>query len=122
MEDSLFNRAKTRNIIRLTTEFSFHKREDSLKLKQERERTGFETDQRQAKQTITYFGLGLVSLLVVVLGIFYWDKQKNNRKLNQSNEQLADVNEELHQQKTRLQASVMPLKSKTKSYIWQTGK
>ena len=97
MTDSLRNEERTREITRLESEFAFNQERDSIQFAQKQERLRFEreTEQREARQRLTYIGLGLAVLLLIVSMAFYLDKQKNNRKLATANHQLADTNEEL---------------------------
>ena len=97
MKDSLFNEENTKKLTQLEAEYHFSKKEDSLKMRQERERANFEKSQEvnNLKQGMTFIGLGLASLLVIILAIFFWDKQKSNHKLKDVNERLITSNKEI---------------------------
>ena len=93
MTDSVLNGKNIREITRLENK----KREDSLKMAQSKEKAllNAEIKQRKTTQNATYLGLGLSALLILVLMMFYWEKQKHNRKLNTANTALGNYNNEL---------------------------
>jgi len=97
LSDSLFNKENTRKITNLEAQYVFSKKEDSLNIAQNQERTLFKADKerRKANQRATYLGLGLLALLFLVLLYFFWDKQKSNHRLNTANEQLEQSNQEI---------------------------
>lgn len=94
--DSLLNEENVKKITRLEAQYEFDKKEDSLKSSQSKERQFFkaDTERRETNQQSSYIGLALLGILLVVLLYFFWDKQKNNQKLNQVNSQLEASNEE----------------------------
>lgn len=104
LADSLFNKEKTRKIANMEAEYAFSKKEDSLKVAQQKKQLAFDADikTRQATQQATYIGLGLTALLLVVLSFFFFDKQKSNKRLSESNNKLASVNNVLKQQQQKI--------------------
>ncbi len=97
LSDSLFNKENTQKITNLEAQYEFNKKEDSLKIAQNQERKVFKADQarRKANQRSTYLGLALLGILFLVLLYFFWNKQRNNRRLNVANEQLEQSNQEV---------------------------
>jgi serine phosphatase RsbU (regulator of sigma subunit) len=104
LADSLFNKEKTRKIANMEAEYAFSKKEDSLRVVQQKKQLAFDADikTRQATQQATYIGLGLTALLLVVLSFFFFDKQKSNKRLSESNNKLASVNQVLKQQQQKI--------------------
>ncbi|OJJ23448.1 hypothetical protein BKI52_03545 [marine bacterium AO1-C] len=97
LADSLFNKENTRKTANLEAQYVFNKKEDSLRVAQAQERQLFKADQerRKANQRSTYIGLGLLAVLFLGLLYFFWNKQKNNQRLNAANEQLELSNQEI---------------------------
>jgi len=104
MTDSVFNQDNTAQITRLATSYQFQKEKDSLEYAQQKKQLAFDVEiqTHEANQRVTFVGLGLVSILLVVLLWFFFDKQKSNHKLSltnvkleQSNEEILSVNESL---------------------------
>lgn len=97
MTDSLLNKENTTKIARLESQFEFKQEKDSIKFAQEKKQLAFDAEikARNAKQVLTYIGLGLVTLLLVVVLVFFRDKQRSNQKLNRLNAELAESNEEI---------------------------
>lgn len=95
--DSLFSQERTREITLLESEFAFKEEKDSIQFAQRQERLQFEreTELRETRQRLTYIGLGLTFLLLLLSVVFFVDKQRNNRKLALANQRLAETNEEL---------------------------
>lgn len=97
MTDSLLNKENTTKIARLESQFEFEQEKDSIKFAQEKKQLAFDAEikARNARQILTYIGLGLVTLLLVVVLVFFRDKQRSNQKLNLLNAELAESNEEI---------------------------
>jgi len=97
LKDSLQNEEKTKAMARLEASHEFEKEKDSLHFVQEKQRLFFEQETKRQKTTqqMTFAGLGLVSILLLVSVIFFLDKRKNNRKLLNTNEELSTANEEI---------------------------
>jgi serine phosphatase RsbU (regulator of sigma subunit) len=93
----LLNLENAKGITRLETSYSFQKEKDSLQFAQQRKQALLKSEiaTRKANQRTTYIGLILAFGLLIVLFVFFLEKQKSNRKLNQANEQLAFSNEEI---------------------------
>ena len=120
--DRLFNRQNTRKLAFLEAEYAFGRKEDSLKLVQAKERVRFDEDikNRKVTQLITYIVLGVLVILVSVLGLFYWSKQKSNQllnamnnQLNSSNTALQDANDALYQQREEALAQNQAIEEKS---------
>lgn len=97
MKDSLSNIENTKKLLRLETENKLNKQKDSLQFIQEKERLFFEEENKRkfTIQIATFIGLGLVSLLVIVLAYFFWDKNKSNQKLRATNLKLEESYQEI---------------------------
>ncbi|HAS45534.1 MAG TPA: hypothetical protein DCS93_33930 [Microscillaceae bacterium] len=97
LSDSLINTKSTIKIAYLEAEFDFNKEKDSLQVAQEKERQVFaeETKQRKMTQRATFVGLSMALILVVILLLFYFSKQKSNRVLTKLNQQLSEANERI---------------------------
>lgn len=98
LKDSIHNRGIQKKLIQMESALKFQKEKDSIQFAQEKERLIFEqeAEKQQSTQRNMLIVLGLVSLLVIVLFIFFMEKHKNNRKLEDTNAQLTDSNEELN--------------------------
>lgn len=90
ISDSLLNQQSIRKMANIELEHAFSKREDSLKQEQREKIELFKVDQerRKANQRATYIGLSFALLLVIVLVLFYYNKQRSNRLLNKTNQRL----------------------------------
>ena len=97
MTDSLFNKDNTAQITRLSTTYRFQKEKDSLSTVEKQKQMAFDTEikTRKANQRFTFVGLGLLSVLLIVLLLFFLEKNKSNRKLSLANNQLEESNEEI---------------------------
>ncbi|WP_299460931.1 tetratricopeptide repeat protein [uncultured Microscilla sp.] len=93
LADSLFNEEKIRKLTQLASRYVAEKREDSLRARQAQ--MAADLKNRKLEQRSTYIGLGLTIALILVLLFFYVEKQRNNRKLNQTNHHLTHSNQEL---------------------------
>jgi serine phosphatase RsbU (regulator of sigma subunit)/uncharacterized protein HemY len=93
LADSLFNEDKLRKLNQITSRYTAEKREDSLRTQQVQ--MAADLKHRQLIQRSTYIGLGLALALVAVLLFFYIEKQRSNRKLNKTNQNLTHSNQEL---------------------------
>lgn len=95
--DSLTNEESAKRITRLEGEYQFAKEKDSLQYVQQKKQVAFdaEIEKRRANQRVTYIGLGLVSVLLIISILFFLDKQKSNRKLSVSNTKLEQSYEEI---------------------------
>ncbi|WP_198145100.1 tetratricopeptide repeat protein [Microscilla marina] len=100
ISDSLINTENIRKIAYLAATIDFKKEKTALKLSRQKERAVFAKDTRQRKYTqrITYMSLGVALMLVVVLWLFYFSKQKSNRALTLLNKQISDANERIIQE------------------------
>ncbi len=92
--DSLKNDKQTKKILQL----EFSRERDSLRFVQEKERLSFEEENKRkaATQNASFIGLTLALILILVLGYFFWDRQKRNQKLAIANQKLAEHNEEIN--------------------------
>ncbi|WP_299456503.1 tetratricopeptide repeat protein [uncultured Microscilla sp.] len=104
ISDSLFNKNNAKKMAQIEASYTFGKKEDSLNRAQENERLVFEQEKKRHKliQRDTYLGLALAFVLVAIMSFFYWEKRKNNRKLNDVNKKLKYFNEELHMQQEEI--------------------
>lgn len=109
LADSLFNEDKLRKLTQITSRFAAEKREDSLRAQQAQMATDLK--HRQLIQRSTYIGLGLALALVVLLLFFYIEKQRSNRKLNKTNQNLTHSNEELQTANETIQLAHEEIKS-----------
>lgn len=109
LADSLFNDANVRKLTQLEADYVSKKREDSLA--KEKALLNADIKQRKLTQRTTYLGLGLTSVLLLVVLFFYRSKQRTNHKLNKVNadldlsvEELNNANEAIQQQQEELRA------------------
>ncbi|OJJ18436.1 hypothetical protein BKI52_22720 [marine bacterium AO1-C] len=105
--DSLTNEELTKRITRLEGEYQFAKEKDSLQYIQQKKQLAFdaEIETREANQRVTFVGLGLVSVLLLISLWFFWDKQKSNRKLSVANTKLEQSHEEIKANNEEIQAA-----------------
>ncbi|OJJ23412.1 hypothetical protein BKI52_03365 [marine bacterium AO1-C] len=105
MADSLYNTGIAKKTALLEANYQFEKEKDSIKLARVQERILFEADKKRRKsnQKATYIGLGLVSLLLLMFVIFYFDKQRSNRKLNRVNTSLQEQSHEIITQRDAIE-------------------
>ena len=121
--DSLINRDHLQKFAKMESEYSFEKKQDSLKQVEAKKQLLFEAEiaQRKTKQQRTLAGLGLAGLLLLVLLYFYRLKQKNNQKLIRLNHQLNHTNLRLNDTNAQLitetQTRIELEKSKLQSEI-----
>jgi len=88
--DSLSNNENTKKIANLNAQFAYDKKEDSLTLAQANERKVLtaEINAQKANQRTAWLGISLLTILVIVLGLFYRSKQRSNRLLSKTNQKL----------------------------------
>ncbi|MEO1256751.1 MAG: tetratricopeptide repeat-containing sensor histidine kinase, partial [Bacteroidota bacterium] len=105
--DSIINDKKKQDIVRLEEQFAYEKKEDSIQYVQRTERVQFEkeiTNQR-ARVTGIVYGVVVLLLLIMTLGLLYYYKRKANEKLIQLNDEVQkqkDHLERLNAMKSRL--------------------
>ncbi|OJJ23451.1 hypothetical protein BKI52_03560 [marine bacterium AO1-C] len=122
INDSLFSKQNTRKLAFLEAEYTFSRREDSLKLAQEKEIAQFNKhiEKRKFTQILTYIGLVVLVILFSILGLFYRSKQQSNQllnamnaRLNSSNTALQEANEALYQQREEVLAQNQAIEEKS---------
>lgn len=97
MADSLKNEEQTEQITRLEMNYEFQQEKDSIQLVNETDRIAFEKDieTRNVILIAVCIGLVLTFALVIILFLFFRNQRKNNRELNNANEELKHYNKEL---------------------------
>ncbi|WP_299458657.1 tetratricopeptide repeat-containing sensor histidine kinase [uncultured Microscilla sp.] len=99
MSDSLLNKKNIKKIAQLETQYTYGKKQDSLKLAQTAERRALtaEINTQKANQRATLIGSSLLGLLLLALGGFYYAQRRSKHKLALAHAQLLSLDQFKHQ-------------------------
>ncbi|GGE34178.1 hypothetical protein GCM10010832_12920 [Psychroflexus planctonicus] len=103
----LFNEEKSKEIGRLEAEMEFKAKEQKIRLENEKELLQKEVSLRRQEKINMAFAVGMIAFLIIIILLFKnkRDKEKANKKLQNSQEKIENQNEELkelHHQKNKL--------------------
>jgi signal transduction histidine kinase len=115
MTDSLLNKENIQQITRLESKVITQKREDSLKIIQEKKEAQHQIDIQKSeyRQRLILVGLGLSSALLLVLAFFYRSKQSNNQHLKIANEDIQNKAQAIAESNEKLQTINEEIKAKS---------
>ncbi|HAS45514.1 MAG TPA: hypothetical protein DCS93_33830 [Microscillaceae bacterium] len=97
--DSLFNEENTRKLTNQEAAFNFNRKEDSLKALQTKKelQLNAQINTQKANRRTAIIGVGLLSLLLLALGVFYLVQRRSKHKLTQAHDQLLSLDQFKHQ-------------------------
>jgi signal transduction histidine kinase len=97
LKDSLFNEENTRQMATLEAEYNFEKVRERLAFDAEKDNLKYTIDlaRKDTERKAAYIGLGLLTLLLIALGLLFANKRGAHKALQAKNIEIQNQNEEI---------------------------
>ncbi|MBP8033210.1 MAG: tetratricopeptide repeat protein [Bacteroidia bacterium] len=80
IQDSIFNQDNTKKMIRLEMNYEFNKKEESMKLQQEKKEALIQTERK--KQQIIIWSIGAILIMVIIFAVYVYKSFKEKQRVN----------------------------------------